>query len=156
MATILAVDDDESVRNLLAETLRLAGHDVVTAENGEQALHKLKRRPFDLMILDIMMPGLDGYAVLEQLPEIPARAGMPVIVLTAKHDPDGVMREMKAGAVDHIVKPFGTLELEEAVVRALDEDGVAAAHRRRTVSNDAEVYGSMAFLFAEARSGSDH
>jgi len=151
MATILIVDDEPDVRVLLEESLKLAGHDVVTACDGEDALAKLKRRRYDLMVLDIMMPRLDGYSVLEQVRAMPSRADIPVIVVTAKHDPDGVMREFEFGAVDHIVKPFHPVELEQAVERALNAPE-AAEHRRHSVASDAEVYSSMGMLFREAQS----
>ena len=151
MATILVVDDEPDVRMLLEESLKLAGHDVVTATDGEDALTKLKRRRFDLMVLDIMMPKMDGYTVLEIVRSMPSRADMPVVVVTAKHDPDGVMREVEFGAVDHIVKPFHPLELEKAVERALHAPE-AAEHRRNSVATEAEVYSSMGNLFREAQS----
>lgn len=150
MPTILVVDDEPDVLMVIEETLKLAGHDVVTATDGEDALAKIERRRYDLVVLDIMMPKLDGYAVLRRIREMPSRMDMPVVVLTAKHDPDGVMREFEYGAVDHIAKPFHTAELETTIDRALSAPE-AAERRRSSVATEAEVYGSMAHLFAEAQ-----
>lgn len=150
MATILIVDDEPDVRLFLEESLKLAGHDVVSAADGRVALNKLHRRRYDVMVLDIMMPGVDGYSVLQEVRGMPSRADMPVIVVTAKHDPDGVMREVEFGAVDHIAKPFHPLELERAIERALNAPE-AAEHRRNTVATEAEVYSSMGHLFREAQ-----
>src|SRR5205823_15040480 len=119
MATILVVDDDPDIRDLIQEILEGAGHDVTVAAEGQEALNKLKRRPYELIVLDIMMPTMNGYEVLEQIRAMPIRASTPVIVVTAKHDPTGVMREVKGGALDHLAKPFMPDELEDVVARAL-------------------------------------
>jgi len=155
MAKILVVDDEPDVRAVVEETLKLAGHDVVTAVDGEDALAKIERRRYDLVVLDIMMPKLDGYAVLQRIRAMPSRVDMPVVVLTAKHDPDGVMREFEYGAVDHIAKPFHVAELERTVERVLNAPEAAERHRN-SVATDAQVYSSMAGLFAEAQQSSQH
>ena len=116
MATILVVDDDADIRTLIETVLEASGHDVTLAASGQEALNKLKRRPYELVILDIMMPTMSGYEVLEQIRAMPSRAATPVIVVTAKHDPSGVMREVRGGAIDHLAKPFLPEELEEAAL----------------------------------------
>jgi CheY-like chemotaxis protein len=151
MALILTVDDEPDVLTLIETTLEMAGHDVVTATNGEEALTKVRKRAFDLIILDIMMPKLSGYEVLDQIREMPSRADTPVIVVTAKHDPEGVAREVKGGAVDHLAKPFLPTELLEAVARALEGDVAATEERRRVLSHEADVYGSMQELYKDVR-----
>jgi CheY-like chemotaxis protein len=155
MASILTVDDDASIRELIEATLSMVGHEVTMAADGTEALAKLKKRRFDLVILDIMMPELDGYQVLERIREMPSRADTPVIVLTAKHDPSGVTREMDAGAVDHLAKPFHPNELQDAVTRALEGGEAAVAERRRTLTQGADMYGSMQELYEGVREHPD-
>jgi len=151
MGLILVVDDEGDIRELIKTTLELAGHEVVIASGGEEAINKIRRRPFDAVLLDIMMPELSGYEVLEQIRSIPSRAETPVIVVTAKHDPAGVQREMNFGALDHIVKPFLPSELEDVVERALAGETESHEERRRILGTDAEIYGSMQSLVDSAR-----
>ena len=153
MATILVVDDDPDIRDLIQEILEGAGHDVTVAAEGQEALNKLKRRPYELIVLDIMMPTMNGYEVLEQIRAMPSRASTPVIVVTAKHDPTGVMREVKGGAIDHLAKPFLPEELEEVVARALEASQESVDERRRVLQTEAEIYGSMGARFPEAWAG---
>jgi CheY-like chemotaxis protein len=155
MATILVVDDDPDIRELIQAILEAAGHDVTLAADGQEALNKLKRKPYELVVLDIMMPTMSGYEVLEQIRAMPSRASTPVIVVTAKHDPTGVMREVKSGAVDHVAKPFLPDELEDVVTRALAANRESTDERRRMLQTEAEIYGSMNDLFDDARSDSD-
>jgi len=155
MSKILIVDDDAAIRTLIGTAMELAGHDVSEAEDGTQALRKLRRRRYDLVLLDIMLPGIDGYEVLESIREMPSRSDMPVVVLTARHDPHGLAREIAAGATDHLAKPFLPSELERAVERALDEaDNDGHTSRRRILGTDAEIYGSVQDLVNLARTAS--
>jgi CheY-like chemotaxis protein len=151
MASILVVDDDAHIRALIQTVLEGTGHDISLAADGTEAINKLRRRAYDLVILDIMMPTMSGYEVLEQIRAMPSRATTPVVVVTAKHDPDGVLREVKGGALDHIAKPFLPEELEEVVERALAANPEAQDERRRVLSTDADIYGAIADL----RSGID-
>jgi len=146
MASILVVDDDADIRTLIETVLEPYGHEIATASGGQEAINKLKRKPYDLVILDIMMPGLSGYEVLEQIRAMPSRAETPVIVVTAKHDPAGLSREIKGGAVDHIAKPFMPEELEEVVQRALAPSVEGVSERRRMLTTEADTYGSIADL----------
>ena len=113
----MIVDDEPDARTVLYHTLRGAGHTIAEAATGEEALKKLKRTKFDLVLLDIMMPRMSGYEVLEKIRAMPSRATTPVIVVTARHDPQGVRREVEGGATDHIAKPFLPSELEDVVKR---------------------------------------
>jgi CheY-like chemotaxis protein len=124
---------------------------VSEAADGEEALDKLRRTKFDLVVLDIMMPRMSGYEVLERIRQMPRRAETPVIVVTAKHDPDGVAREVGAGAIDHIAKPFLPSELEMVVGRVLkgSKDDIEAG--RRKLERSADVYGTVGELQRRAR-----
>lgn len=115
MPHILVVDDDPSVTGLLRRGLALEGFTVDTAASGEAGLAAVWARRPDLVILDIMMPGLDGLAVLERLRT--ADPGLPVLLLTARDAPVDQVRGLDAGADDYVVKPF-TWEVLLARVRA--------------------------------------
>ena len=151
MAKILIVDDEADMRTVLFHTLRGAGHQVVEAHSGDEALRKIKRTRFDLVLLDIMMPAMSGYQVLEKIREMPSRAKTPVVVVTAKHDPEGLQREVAAGATDHIAKPFLPSELEDVVRRALKGGKKAAEERRRELRRNADVYGALNELRRDIR-----
>ncbi len=155
MATILVVDDDPDIRDLIQAILEAVGHEIALAADGQEALNKLRRKAYDLVVLDIMMPTMSGYEVLEQIRAMPSRASTPVIVVTAKHDPMGVMREQKGGALDHLAKPFLPEELEDVVARALGTNQESQDERRRMLQTEAEIYGSMNDLFEDVRSNPD-
>jgi DNA-binding response OmpR family regulator len=116
MQRILVVDDDPAVTSLLKRGLVYEGYTVETAASGEEGLAIARERPPDLVILDVMMPGLDGLEVLRRL-----RAGenwLPVILLTARDAPTDQVRGLESGADDYIVKPF-TFDILLARVHAL-------------------------------------
>ena len=146
MAKILIVDDEPDMRTVLFHTLRSAGYQVSEAAGGEEALKKIKRTKFDLVLLDIMMPQMSGYEVLEKIREMPSRAKTPVVVVTAKHDPEGIRREVDIGATDHIAKPFLPSELEDVIRRALKGTKKAMEERRGELRRSAEVYGALGEL----------
>jgi len=108
---ILVVDDDADIVGFLAMNLRMEGFEVDVASDGEQALARVRGFAPDLVILDVMMPGIDGVEVTRQLRADPVTTALPIIMLTAKgQTPDKVMG-LQAGADDYLVKPFDTLEL---------------------------------------------
>ena len=123
MSKILIVDDEAPIRALMRATLTMAGHQVEEAAGGEEALEKIKKKDFDLVVLDIMMPVTDGYEVLERVKAIPAKATIPFVVVTAKsYESEGIMREMTAGAIDHITKPFDPEDLERSEERRVGKE----------------------------------
>jgi two-component system OmpR family response regulator len=149
MARILIVDDEPAVRSLMAVTLKLAGHQIIEAGGGEEGLALIEKRPFDLVVLDIMMPVTDGYEVLGRLRAMKDRAHTPVIVVTAKgFDTNGLMREAAGGAVDHLAKPFDPEELERAVERVLSASEDELERRRKMHSRGAEVFAAISELRA--------
>ena len=113
---LLVVDDELPMRTALAETLKAEGYRVRTANNGTQALEIATTEAFDLILLDVMMPGLDGYAVCRALRE--RGRLVPVLMLTAKAMVDDRVEGLDSGADDYLVKPFSLRELL-ARVRAL-------------------------------------
>lgn len=106
--TILVVDDEPTVRNVLQRTLEKAGYSVITAADGQEALNKISDSDISLVLLDIMMPGLDGFEVLERMP---ADLNIPVIMLSGIHDETTKIDSLGLGADDYIEKPFSPGEL---------------------------------------------
>ncbi|MEO6528029.1 MAG: SpoIIE family protein phosphatase [Gemmatimonadaceae bacterium] len=118
-STILVVDDNELNRDLLSRRLRRDGHTVVLAEDGRVALDRAAEQPFDLVLLDIMMPGLTGYEVLEQLKADPALRHIPVVMITANTEEESIVRCLSLGADDHLPKPFNPAILRARVGSSL-------------------------------------
>jgi two-component system OmpR family response regulator len=106
---ILVVDDEPGVRDLISDALNLVGLSSITAAHGMEALAKLRDNQIDLMILDINMPTMDGYEVLERMNQQGSKT--PVIVLTARLDREDTKRAFELGADDFVRKPFGIEEL---------------------------------------------
>jgi len=111
---ILVIDDEESIRNLLRSTLTNEGYDVITASDGIEGFDKAIILPPDMILLDIMMPDVNGYEVLHRLNNDHRTQGIPVLMLTAKVDDEERVLGLEAGAVDYITKPF---YLREVLVR---------------------------------------
>ena len=108
---IMIVDDDLESLKLVGLMLQRRGYEIVAAHSGDQALSKAKIEPPDLVILDIMMPGLDGYQVCQQLRADPTTARMPVIMFTAKTLVGDKVAGFQAGADDYLTKPIHPNEL---------------------------------------------
>jgi len=103
---VLLVDDEDSLRKVMRDLLERDGYDVAEARDGVQALDQIDRVGPDVIVLDLNLPGLDGYGVLSHLRSRPATASIPVIVLTAKGDEDNEVRVFELGADDFLTKPF--------------------------------------------------
>ena len=108
MTRVLVVDDENDIRGLVRELLERAGHDVVEAPDGNEGLRLFYAEHPDVVILDVSMPGLTGWEVLERIREL---GETPVIMLTANADELDKVRGLRAGADDYITKPFGRQEL---------------------------------------------
>ena len=124
--TILAVDDIATNIMLLKAVLSRAKYKIVTASGGFEALEKVAEVNPDLILLDIMMPDMDGYEVLKRLKADPAHEDIPVIFLTALHNPEDIVKGFKFGASDYISKPFNH---EELITRVAHHIYLAAAQR---------------------------
>lgn len=103
---ILVVDDDLLNRLVLSTNLQEQGYEVATAENGRQALDMLGSQAFDVVLLDLVMPELDGFQVLEQMKHDSAQREIPVIVISALDEMDSIIRCIEMGATDYLPKPF--------------------------------------------------
>ena len=128
---ILVVDDEPLNVELLEQELTDGGYEVDAAYDGEAALTMITDSPPDLILLDVLMPGLDGIEVCRRLKQDPATRLIPVIIMTG-HGTVGVsVRAMKGGAVDFLEKPFDDQELLDAVNRAIDRDRQQRKVRQR-------------------------
>ncbi|MCA9657896.1 MAG: response regulator, partial [Myxococcales bacterium] len=118
---ILVVDDNESNRNMLSRRLERQGHTTRLAENGIKALEKLRKEDFDLVLLDVMMPEMDGYEVLERLHNDDKLRGLPVIMISALDQLDTVVRCIELGAEDYLPKPFNPVVLRARIGACLEK-----------------------------------
>ncbi len=114
-ATILVVDDTKANRALLSQLLDTQGYTVAAAPNGEIALRLAKSDPPELILLDVVMPGIDGFETCRRLKQDPATAHIPVIFITAKDESEGVVEGFRSGGVDYIVKPFKEVEVRARI-----------------------------------------
>ncbi len=122
MARVLAVDDDHVIRGLLEINLQLEGHDVVTAVDGRDALDQVAADPPDLILLDLMMPNVNGWEVLQRLKTDDTTRAIPIVVLSARAMEADIRRGYDLGVDVYVTKPFDPIELMD-VVRRLLEDG---------------------------------
>jgi DNA-binding response OmpR family regulator len=120
-ARILLVDDEQAVQTLLTYPLRKEGYEVVGAMDGREALDRFSEERFDLVVLDIMLPKLDGIEVLRRLR---IRSQVPIIMLTAKGDETDKIAGLEVGADDYITKPFSVREFRSRVKAALRRGGM--------------------------------
>jgi len=120
-ARILIVDDGAENRDVLRRRLEREGHAVETAENGRRALDLVAQRPYDLVLLDVLMPELDGYAVLDALKGSPATRDIPVIMISALDELEGIVRCIERGAEDYLHKPFDPVLLRARINASLEK-----------------------------------
>ncbi|MBI5279481.1 MAG: protein kinase [Burkholderiales bacterium] len=123
MTTVLIVEDDDAIRNNVTRLLKLEGYDIVSAVNGREGLLRVREMKPDVVITDIGMPEMDGFALLEAIRGDKAIAGTSVMVLTALDDRASMRRGMTAGADDYLAKPFTRVELLEALESLLKKRG---------------------------------
>lgn len=140
---ILVVDDDHINRELLSVLLKRDRHTVTAVDNGRQALAMLMARKFDLILLDIMMPEMDGYQVLERLQNDPDLRYIPVIVISAMGETENIARAIELGADDYLAKPFDATLLQARINASLEKKRLhdqekAILHRMETHKRRAE------------------
>ena len=119
MTSVLVVDDDPDVCDLVTYKLEQSGFEVRRASDGDAALREVARQVPDLVLLDIMMPGISGLEVLERWRSDVATAAIPVVMLTAKAQENDVERGFELGADDYVIKPFSPRELVRRVTAVL-------------------------------------
>ena len=118
-AKVLVVDDEPNVLRSLAQYLTIEDFTVETASNGLEALEKVDSFLPELILLDVMMPGMDGFEVLDKLKADPVHANTPIIMLTAKDQSADVLKGYQSGATSYLVKPFNLDELVETINQVL-------------------------------------
>ena len=119
-SSLLVVDDNSMNRIMLSRYITKLGYKAILAENGRQALEKLQSEPFDLMLLDVEMPEMDGYEVLERLKVHPRLRDIPVIMISAVEELDSVVRCIELGAQDYLPKPFNPVLLRARLTACLE------------------------------------
>jgi DNA-binding response OmpR family regulator len=112
---ILVVDDDEHILRSLSQYLELEDFDVISASSGPEALKLFAEHSPDLLVLDVMMPGMDGYQVLEAIRKNAQTAHVPVLMLTARDQHNDIVKGYQMGATSYLVKPFNLDELVDAI-----------------------------------------
>ncbi len=130
---ILVVDDEADVLLLCRVNLEFEGYEVVEASDGEAAMRQVAAEHPDVILLDVMMPKMDGWQVLAALKADPATADIPVVMLTAKVQDQDQIRGWSGGAADYITKPFSPLALSQVLENVLNNDPEEEERRRRMI-----------------------
>jgi DNA-binding response OmpR family regulator len=120
---VLVVEDEQQMAELLRRTLEEEGHHVIVASNGREGLDIARCSPFDVIVLDVMLPGMDGITVARQLRE--SRVQTPILMLTARDAPSDIVKGLDCGADDYLTKPF-SIDILLARVRAVSRRGAVA------------------------------
>ena len=125
---ILVIDDEQAIRDLISEVLNIAGYEVSIAADGLDGLNKIRKQKYDLIILDVNLPKLDGFAILEKVRE--SAPTQPIIMISARTDKDDVTHGLRLGADDYVRKPFSVEELVLRIENRL----------KRNLKNQAEIF----------------
>jgi DNA-binding response OmpR family regulator len=141
---VLVVDDDAEILLLIRRVLEIEGFHVITAESGEAAIQEMEREEFDLLVLDLMLPGIDGITVCRQIRSF---STMPIIILSAKTNVEEKVKALEAGADDYVTKPFSTQELLARVRAALRRSQMTLP----TPSSSRLVSGNLEINFLDRR-----
>ncbi len=123
MVQIYCVEDDAGIRELISCALKSGGYETASFENGKDMLRELKKKKPDLILLDVMLPGDDGFTILKKLKNEPEYADIPVIMLTAKSSEIDKVTGLEGGADDYITKPFGIMEFLSRIKAVLRRSG---------------------------------
>lgn len=144
MAYIVAVDDDPEVLDTLGRVLEREAFDVGLANSGAEGLALLEKRAPDALILDIIMPGMDGITICRQLRRDPRFAALPILFLTAKGSTDDIVDGLDAGADDYVIKPFELAELRARIYallrRSVRETTTGAVLQMNDLKLDSDTY----------------
>ena len=118
---ILIVDDEEDVLEILKDNLELMNFDVITASNGKEAIIKARENMPDLILLDIMMPEMDGHSTARRIKSNVITKHIPIIMITAKGEMEDIVRAGESGVADYILKPYDPMVLKEKINRVLHQ-----------------------------------
>lgn len=149
MARILVVDDDDDIRRLVATTLFLHGHEVVEAESGEEAIEKVESDTPDLVVLDVMMPGMTGWEVLKEMRNRGLKGSTRVLMLTAKTQETDYALGFKLGADAYVTKPFDPDEFALSVSETLMLSPEQLIQKRNEELDKANLLSRVESIFEE-------
>jgi DNA-binding response OmpR family regulator len=121
MAKILIAEDERDIRDLVAFTLRFAGHEVVAVGNGEEAVEAARQEMPELILMDVRMPRMTGYEACEKMKSDPSLQVIPVVFLSAKGQESEIRTGLEAGADEYLLKPFAPAELTMRVAELLEK-----------------------------------
>ena len=147
MARILIVDDNADIRRLIGTILATSDHNLAYAEDGEKALEIVKKTNPDLVVLDVMMPKMDGFMVLKQMRVAGLRESTKVLMLTAKSSESDWVRGYKLGADSYLTKPFDPEELQTAVDELFSMTKEKLRERREEELHRAQMLSRLESLF---------
>lgn len=137
--TILVVDDSRTNLNVIGQRLTRLGYLVALSDNGQEALDLLAARGFDLVLLDMVMPGMSGLHVLGEIRAQRETADLPVIMITGRSDPGAAVEALEAGADDHVPKPFDFAVLAARIDRVIQRARRIAELKRSNATLDARI-----------------
>ncbi len=123
MTKILVAEDERDIRDLIAFTLRFAGYEVITVENGEEAVNTAYVEMPDLILMDVRMPRMTGYEACQKMKADAQLKDIPVVFLSAKGQEAEIRTGLEAGAMEYLLKPFAPMELTERVKELLAQIG---------------------------------
>lgn len=149
--TVLAVDDSRTALNVIGRRLSHLGYLVALSDNGAEALDLIAARGFDLVLLDMVMPGMSGMQVLAEIRANPETAELPVIMVTGRGDAGAAVEALSAGADDHLAKPFEFEVLAARIDRVMDRARRISELKRSNAALDARI-AARAMELGEARS----
>ena len=121
MALILIIDDEPQIVTILDFKLKKLGHEVIAARNGDEAFQEIEAKKPNLILMDVMLPGMDGYQILRKIKTDERYKNIPVMMLTATRQEKDIIRGFDVGADDYVVKPFSFPELIARISRALEK-----------------------------------
>jgi len=133
---ILVVDDEEDILELVRFNLSREGHEVICAASGEKALEILKSKPVDLMVLDLMLPGMDGFTVAKRVKSDPRIKHLPIVMLTARGSESDVVTGLQLGAEDYVTKPFSPRVLVARIQKVLRRIADAPVEEKDLIQRD--------------------
>lgn len=143
MTSVLVIEDQETIRDNIATILESEGYSVISAKDGSYGLRFVREKQPDLIVCDIMMPGIDGYGVLNAVRHNPVTAAIPFIFLTARADKGDLRQGMNLGADDYLTKPFTRIELLESVKTRLQKHSTilkrSVSAQRQTAALEAKL-----------------
>ena len=149
--TVLIIDDEPGIIEIVQTNLEAEGYNVQAAENGLLGFQKIKEAQPDLVILDVRMPEMNGWEVLEKVESDPVMAGLPIVMLTVRSEEEDFIKGLEKGAVEYVTKPFDPGHLVTLVKWLLEESDRRGrdAHRRQLIAKRKRLMKPLDALFGK-------